>query len=306
MNLRSWVQQVFDAQQPDSLGQRVQGLVFELALLRGVFDDLWVWTQILPGLPKLAAPVGVAQFTDISFMLTAPWARTNAILIALLCLLGFLRVFRWGYLLAVAPYHLHYAARYCMGKTGHASNVLAFALLALGVAHLAYRDPALRRRAAFGLTMVLLSIGYTWAAVLKLSAAGIAWADGHHLWLWLQEKWVDRASELGFKRANLLQRWTRQSWTFATMQLSFGLLAESLSSLMLVRRCRRVVLLALAAMHLGILWSMQIAFLNNVYLLLAMGLPIAELVDRYLAPRLGVTQNGQAKQPWANAGRPSL
>jgi hypothetical protein len=117
----------------------------------------------------------------------------------------------------------------------------------------------------------------------------LAWADGHHLWLWIQEKWVDRASEQGFRRANLLQKWSMQSLPFATLQLSFGLLAESLSSLMLVRRFRRPVLLALAGMHLGILATMQIAFLNNVYLLLALGLPIAELVDRCLAPRRTLT-----------------
>jgi hypothetical protein len=277
-----WWQQLFDPNQPDSMGQRVQGLVFELAMLRGVLDDLWVWTQILPTLPGPIAPHGVARMLDLSCMYAAPWARFNALLTFGCLLLGFFRLWRGAYLAALVTYHFHYAARYSVGKVGHGSNVLAFVLLALGIAHLAYRDPVLRRRASVGFTLVLLSVGYTWAAVCKLSAAGFGWADGRHLRLWIREKWIDTTSLSADRQANWLQHAAMRSVAFSTLILGFGLACEALSSLMLLRRVRRYVLLALAGMHLGILYTMNIAFMNNVYVLLAIALPIAELVDRYV------------------------
>lgn len=278
----AWLRQIFDPREPDSIGQRAQGVVFELAMLRGVLDDLWVWTQILPTLPGPIEPHGVARWLDLSCMYAPPWARFNALVTLALLMLGFLRVWRGAYLAALVGYHFHYAARYSVGKIGHASNVLAFVLLGLGIAQLAYHDPVLRRRASVGFTLVLLSIGYTWAAVCKLSAAGLGWANGSHLWLWIREKWVDTASLTGDRQANLLQRAAVHSAAFSTIILGFGLAAETLSSLMLLRRLRRYVLLALVGMHLGILYTMHIAFLNNIYVLLAIALPIAELVDCYV------------------------
>jgi hypothetical protein len=46
------------------------------------------------------------------------------------------------------------------------------------------------------------------------------------------------------------------------------------------RPARRWVMLALAGMHMGIAVVMNIHFMPSVLMLLALGLPVAEVVDR--------------------------
>jgi hypothetical protein len=274
------VEELFDSELPDSLGQRAQALAFELVVIYGVQADVFGWASTLPSQPGIIAPTGLAHYLDVSFLLNERCLNLWTIATCALLACGLLRVVRGAYLLALLGYHCEFVARYSLGKIGHASNVLGFALLSLGAADLAYRDPTLRRRAAQGFTLILLSIGYTWAAVCKLRMLGFAWADGHHLWLWLREKAVDAASLLGrAPHNNKLQRLVLSNVHIATLVLALGLTSELTSSLMFFRRARRWVLLGLCAMHLGILYTMDIAFMNNIYVLLSLSLPIAEVVD---------------------------
>jgi hypothetical protein len=130
-----------------------------------------------------------------------------------------------------------------------------------------------------------------------LSRTGLSWVDGHHLWLWIRQRAVDGASSFGAEgHESALQRLITRNLRFATLFLTLGLLAELSSSLMIVRRFRRWVLLGLVGMHVGILYVLDIAFLNNIYLLAVLALPIAELVDRYFA---GATRPSAVAPPGA-------
>jgi hypothetical protein len=281
MNL--W-RELFDPNEPDSLGKRVQASALELTVLVQVHGDLWLWAQQMRTHPGIIAPAGLARYVDVSWLLNSAWAQANAVLTTGFMLLGLLRAWRGAYLAALLGYHLHYVARFSLGKIGHASNVLGFVLLALGLAHVAYADPAVRRKAALGFMLVLLSIGYTWAAVSKLSRTGLSWIDGHHLWLWIRQRAVDGASSLGTAGPeSALQRLIAHNLRVATLFLALGLFAELSSSLMIVRRFRRWVLFGLVGMHIGILYVLGIVFLGNIYVLAVLALPIAELVDRYFA-----------------------
>ncbi|HTU61547.1 MAG TPA: hypothetical protein VMF89_23995 [Polyangiales bacterium] len=276
--MKLW-RELFDPRGSDTLGARAQALAFELVVIYGVQADLFGWATSIPNQPGILAPAGIARYVDVSFMLNARCLQLSVFFTCAMLALGLLRLARGAYLLALVGYHLEYVARYSLGKLGHASNVLGFALLALGAADLAFRDPTLRRRASQGLMLILLSISYTWAGICKLLATGLGWPDGHHLQFWLREKLVDAVSAAGDVKYNPVQRVVLRHVNVATLMLTFGLLSELCSSLMLLRRARRWVLLSLCGMHMGILYAMDIAFMNNIYVLLSLALPIGEAVD---------------------------
>jgi hypothetical protein len=278
--------ELFDPDEPESYGRRVQALLFELVVVARAQYELWMWTKIIPlqsGIPK---PAGIARVVDVSFMIDGFAASANAALAGVFMLLGLAQRLRWGYLLGFCAFHLQYVARFGLGKVQHSTNMLGFALLALAAAHLSYRDPVLRRKAAHGLTVLLFSFGYSLAAIAKLRAKGLRWADGHHLWLWVSEKRIDVIAASGRSQVNFLQKLVSKNLHVATLMLAGGLAAEMSSALMWWRRVRRWIMLALAAMHLGIAQVMNIHFVPNVLILLALGLPIAELIDLVRARRV--------------------
>jgi hypothetical protein len=281
--------ELFDPAEPESYGQRVQSFAFELVVILRAQYDLWLWTAIIPLQPGIPKPSGIARFVDVSFMIDAFAPRANAVVSGVFMLLGLTQRFRYGYLLAFLTFHLQYVARFGLGKVQHSTNMMGFALLALGIAHIAYNDPVLRRKASVGLTVLLISAGYALAAYAKLRAKGLRWVDGHHLWMWVREKRLDTLAASSRPQVNFIQKLVLKNVHVATFFLAGGLLAESASVLLWWRRARRYIMLALAAMHLGIAEVMKIHFVPNVLILLALGLPIAELVDyvraRPAAPR---------------------
>jgi hypothetical protein len=132
----------------------------------------------------------------------------------------------------------------------------------------------------------MFSMAYMFAASSKLQMRGIGWARGKNLWLWIHEKRIDGMSAGGNANLNALQQLALSSRKMATSLLSFGLLSELAGGLLMWwRPARRWVMLSLAGMHLGIAVVMQIYFTPTVLLLLSLGLPIPEAVDRLLAWR---------------------
>lgn len=271
--------ELFDPREAESYGSRIQTLLFELIVVARAHYELWTWSKIIPLQPGIPKPAGIGRLIDVSFMIDSVAVNANAALTGTFMLLGLTQRLRWGYFLGFCGFHLQYVARFGLGKVQHSTNMLGFALLALAAAHLAYRDPVLRRKAAIGYTVLLFSLAYSLAAIAKLRARGFGWADGHHLWLWINEKRVDVISASGRPQMNMLQRAVLKSLPLATLMLFGGLAAEMCSALMWWRRVRRWTMLALAAMHLGIAYVMKIHFVPSVLILLSLGLPIAELID---------------------------
>lgn len=285
--------ELFDPTEPETHGQRIQSLVFELVVVVRSQYDLWKWTEIIPNQPGIRKATGIARYVDMSFMLDEAMCKSTALLSGVFMVLGLTQRFRFGYLLALLCFHAQYVARFCLGKTQHSTNMMGFALLALAVAHLAYREPVLRRKAAHGLTVLLFSAGYSLAALAKLRSQGLGWADGHNLWMWIREKRVDSLAAAGKVRLGWLQRRIIEHVHLATFFLAGGLLAESSALFLWWRRTRRWILLALAGMHIGIAYVMNILFVPNVLILLALALPIAELVDWFDARKARPLRGGQ-------------
>jgi hypothetical protein len=133
-------------------------------------------------------PLGIAQYVDVSLLFEGARAHWNAGLIAVLALLGFFRVWRWAYLGALLLLHVQYAARYTLGEIPHSANLAGMALLALALAVPAFRTPGRQRRFTLGFTYLFVGLGYTVSGFCKLVGTGIGWPDGHHLWMWINEK----------------------------------------------------------------------------------------------------------------------
>jgi hypothetical protein len=281
--------ELFDPSERETYGQRVQSFIFELVIVLRAQYDLWMWAEIIPLQPGIPKPTGIGRWIDLSFMIDALAPRINAALVGALLLLGLTQRFRFAYLLAFLAFHVQHVARFGLGKVQHSTSMLGFALLSLALAHIAYRDPVLRRKAALGLTVLLLGVGYSLAAFAKLRAKGLRWIDGHHLWLWVREKRMDVVAASGRPQLNFLQNLLLKNVHIATFFLAGGLFVETASALLWWRLVRRWIMLALAAMHLGIAHVMKIHFVPNVLILLSLGLPIAELIDAVRARRAATT-----------------
>jgi len=241
--------------------------LLELTICVCAMANLWAWADPISRNPVIAMPLGLARYVDVSFMLSAPAAYANAGLASALLLLGLARKLRPAYLLALVLFHLQYVARFSLGKSGHGANVVGFGLLALGLAELAFQDRASQRRAGRGLLLLLLGLSYALAAACKLIATGVRWIDGENLWLWIAEKSVDNVSSFGADRLNVFQRLILEQRALATFVLSVGLLSELAGLLIWFPRPRLHVLLALLAMHLGIMLAMDISFFSNMAIL---------------------------------------
>lgn len=276
-----FLRQLFDPDEPETSGQRVQALVFESVLAARALYDLWSWAEIIPHQTAILAPTSIGEYLDVSFMLLNPWLpKLNAVLCMIFLISGITRRFSAAYACAFLSFAVQYAARFGLGKTQHATNMMGMAMLALAVSHLAFKREDLRRKAALGLIVAMFSVGYLLAAGSKLHARGLRWVRGENLWLWIREKRIDDISGGGRGGLNWLQNLALKNVHFATALLTFGLLSELSALLMWWRPARRWVMLSLAGMHLGIALVMKIYFTPNVLLLLALSLPVAEVVDR--------------------------
>ena len=275
-----FIRQLFDPEEVESAGQRFQFLLLEILVAVRAQYELWTWAEIIPNQPAITVPAAIGHYLDVSFMLRDPlYAQVNALLCGLFMLLGLTRRLRAGYALAFLSLSVQFAARYGLGKVQHGATMLGMAVLALAVAHLAFKREDLRRKAALGLLVTMISVGYIFAGTNKLRATGLRWVRGEHLWLWIRQKQIDTLSAAGHGKLNFLQSITLKSSVFATLQLCFGLLSELAAVILWWRPARRWVMLCLAGMHFGISRVMNIHFTPSILILLCLALPIAEVFD---------------------------
>jgi hypothetical protein len=278
--------ELFDPHSVETRGMRAQARVFEFAVVGCVIAAFWEWVPAIARNPAVVAPLGLARYVDISMLLDVRAAALIAAAGTALSFVGVSGKWRGAYLSALVLLHLQHVARYCMGKTSHGAHFAGLALLASGLAAIAFADDSQRRKAALGLTVMLFGAGYTCAGVVKLVASGPGWIDGHHLWLWIEEKRIDAISAHGSAQLNRLQEAVLGSEWLGTMLLSFGLISELCAWLAWWRAPRPWVFTALIAMHVGIQASLGIGFVFNEILLAVLVLPIARWVDHFhpLAP----------------------
>jgi hypothetical protein len=244
-------------------------------------------------------PLGLAQYIDVSFMFTHYVAIGNAVLMGVLCVVGFFRLWRPAYAVALLLFHFQYVARYCLGEISHGSNLVGMGILILGLAHLFFRDASRQRRFTFGSLYFFIGLGYTSAAGCKLIGTGITWPSGQHLLMWIMERKVDTISKFGAFDPNLLQEMVLQNYHWGTLILLFGLVAEGASFMMWFRRYRYYIVMLVVSMHFGIAVSMNIFFAASTYFLILLGLPWGRIFE-WTYDRLSVLGSSRSSAPVAS------
>jgi hypothetical protein len=200
------------------------------------------------------------------------------------------RLWRWGYVIAILALHLQYVVRFSQGEIPHSSNLIGFALLALGVGFATHKDSVAQIRFTWGFLWFFVGLGYTSAAISKLVGTGITWIDGQHLVLWIHEKAIDYASMTGEWTPNVLQTAILESAWVGTLSLFIGWFTEAIGVLMWSRRLRPWVVLVTIGMHFGITWTMNIVFVAFVMQLILTGFPWVEWIVA-LRQRLSVSSS---------------
>ncbi len=273
---------LFGFELEETKGEIVFFKIFELFVIFAIMHLAWKWGAYIPRISDVVLPLGIAQYVDITFMFGNTAGLVNAGLITTLLLIGYFRISRFAYFAGFLLVHLQYAARFSLGEIPHSSNMITMALLALGLAMLAFTDASHRRRFALGFTYFYVGLGYTLAGISKLGGTGLNWADGRHLWMWVNEKGVDVLSKTGAFDPNFLQELVLASMTLATLILAFGILTELFAFLIWFRKLRTPVILAVLGLHVGIDIIMNIFFYLSVMLLVVLGLPWSKWIDRAL------------------------
>ena len=267
----------------DTTGTRLYFRGVELFLVGYAFYYCWTWgVYIQQNISAVLLPLGLANYIDVSLMFDHYVAPINAVLVGVLGLIGFFRLWRPAYLLALFAFHLQYVARFCLGEISHGSNLIGMGVLGLGLALLIFKKEEYRRRFTFGFLYFFIGLGYTSAAVCKLIGTGVTWPDGRHLLMWIAERKVDTLSKFGAFEPSILQEMVLQDYHYGTLFLLVGLLTEAISFLMWWRKFRYVVVLLVVGMHFGIFLTMNIFFHASTYLLVLLALPWHRIIDSML------------------------
>lgn len=275
--------ELFAFDQTETRGDRIYFRILELFIVAYAVWYCWDWgVYIQENISSVLLPLGLAQYIDVSFMFDHYLGPANAVLVAVLGLVGFVRLWRPAYLLALLAFHLQYVARYSLGEISHGSNLIGMGVLGLGLALLVFRSEFHRQRFTLGFLYFFIGLGYTSAGFCKLIGTGITWPDGHHLLMWIAERKVDTIAKFGAFEPSILQELVLQDFRFGTLFLLIGLFTELISFLMWWRKYRYVVVLLVVGMHIGIVFTMNIFFHASTYLLLLLGIPWNRVIDRVL------------------------
>jgi hypothetical protein len=159
------LRELFGFERTPTQGERIHLRFFELFVALWALRIAWVWAEDIQPLSDVVLPLGVARWIDISFMFGPIVPRLNAVLLSVLLGAGFLRVWRPAYALAIASFHLQYAARDVLGEISHGSNLVGTAIFGLALGALLFRDAVQERRFGFGFTVLFSAIGYTSAGL---------------------------------------------------------------------------------------------------------------------------------------------
>ena len=270
---------LFDFEREETAGEILIYRFFELVVVYWTINYAWRWGPYLSRLKDTVLPLGIAEYVDITFMFNHPLGIINAVLMTVLVLMGFFRIWRYAYLATLLVFHLHYVARFSQGEISHGSNMVGTIIFALAVATLVFEHRREIRRAALGLTYFFIGSAYTSAALCKLIATGPTWPHGHHLWMWIQERTVDQFSMTGSIDYNWLQQLALDHTLIGTAILTVGLLAELFAFLFWYKRTRALAGTMVVGMHIGIWGVMRLTFSANTYILLILAYSWPRLID---------------------------
>lgn len=276
---------LFGFERPETEGDQRHVRLLEAFVAGFTVYVAWTWGLFTLRIAEVVLPLGLARLVDLSFMYGGPLPVVNAALITTFTAIGFARVWRFGYAVALGLLLVQYAARFALGEIPHSANAVGTVLVGFALAPLLFRSPSEQRRFAFGFAVFFVGLGYTLAAASKLVATGPVWADGRHLWLWTYEKGIDTLSKTGTPGFNAVQQLALDHYAVATAQLVFGMVAEATAFLMWWRPFRWPVGLALIGLHVGIYLSMGIFFRAATVLLILVCLPWPLLLNRIATRR---------------------
>ena len=274
--------ELFDYERTETQGEIIFFKIFELFIAFCTIQYAWMWGFYILRLSDVVLELGVAQYIDVSIFFEHNLALIIAALITIFVILGFFRITKYAYLVAMLLLHLQFAIRFTQGEIPHSSNVLGMLLLGLALAVYMFNEARFRRRFTLGFAYFFIGLGYTMAAICKLIGTGIFWSHGHHLWIWIHEKAIDAFAYTGVLDYNILQQISLESTMFATTILTIGLLSEFFAWLMWWRRPRTLIFMAVLGLHLGIYIVMNIMFWQTFYALILLGFPWATWIDKML------------------------
>ncbi|MDR9387844.1 MAG: hypothetical protein RI513_02430 [Balneolaceae bacterium] len=263
--------------------------LFELFVAAWAIAYAWTWGFYTFKSSVVVLELGVANYIPVASLFGLP-SMIIAAVMTLGIAVSITRLWRWGYLVAILALHLQYVVRFSQGEIPHSSNLIGFALLALGVGFATHKDSVAQIRFTWGFLWFFVGLGYTSAAISKLVGTGITWIDGQHLVLWIHEKAIDYASMTGEWTPNVLQTAILESAWVGTLSLFIGWFTEAIGVLMWSRRLRPWVVLVTIGMHFGITWTMNIVFVAFVMQLILTGFPWVEWIVA-LRQRLSVSSS---------------
>lgn len=282
MKFESFFNHLFQFDREETRGDYLLVKFIELVMVYQVLLYAWSWASYMPMLNEVILPLGIANYVDVSFMFRPSFAYINAVFISVFLLIGLLDKWRFSYLAALLFLHLHYVARYSQGEISHGSNLTAMVLLSFALAAIFFRDKTVRRKVTFGFVIFFAGLGYVSAALSKLVGSGIFWPDGAHMYLWMGERSIDRLSQDGFFEFNILQEWMFEYYWLSTLILAFGLIVELTGFLLWFKKTRWIQATLLISMHVGILLTMNIYFGPYIYILLIIGYPWNDWLNKIL------------------------
>ena len=276
MNL---LQHLFGFEHPETPGKIIFFRIFEVFVAGFTAQIAWKWGFYIRRISDVVLPLGIAQYVDISFLFAPYLSLLNAVLITICLVLGFFRVTRYAYLGGFLLLHFQYAARYSLGEIPHSTNMLGMTLLGLSLAMLFFQEDRLRRRFTLGFAYFFVGMGYTISSFCKLIGTGLYWADGRHLWMWVQEKGIDAFAKYGVLDFNMLQQLALDHYFVATAFLTIGMVTELSAVLLWWRPSRPFAATGLIGLHLGIYLVMNIMFTLSLIELILLGFPWAAWID---------------------------
>jgi hypothetical protein len=282
MKFESFYSHLFQFDREETRGDYILIKFLEFVMLFQVLMYAWRWAGYMPLLSEVILPLGIANYMDVTFMFQSGFAYANAALITIFMLIGFLDKWRFSYIIALLFFHLHYVSRYSQGEISHGSNLTAMVLLSFALAAIFFQDKSVRRKISFGFVIFFGGLGYVSAAMSKLIGGGIFWSDGAHMYLWMGERSIDRLSQDGLFEFNLLQNLMFDHYWLSTLILTFGLLVELTGFLLWFKKTRWIQATLLIGMHVGILVTMNIYFGPYIYILLIIGFPWNDWINRVL------------------------
>ena len=274
--------ELFDYEREETTGEILFFKIFELFIAYCTVQYAWAWGLYIQRLSDVVLELGIANYLDASFFFGNGLSLGIAAMITIGVFLGFFRLSRWGYVIAMLLLHLQFSIRFTQGEIPHSSNVLGMTLMGLAIGVFIFTDATYRRRFTMGFTYFFVGLGYFMAAICKLIGTGIFWSNGKHLWIWIHEKAIDAFAYTGILDYNILQEISLESAFFATTILTIGLLSEFFAWGMWWRKFRTPVILAVLGLHTGIYLVMNIMFWQTFYELILLAFPWAVWIDKAL------------------------